>query len=138
MALSPEQCPQCGGALEGAQGQVHATCPFCGRAHAPARADRVDEGGAREAREGGADDAGVDEHLREHLGAGEKSEALRYYEAFQYLVLYTAHEVEDLDALEAMATPLLEDTARQLGVDYVAPAARGVRITFAYVDELLQ
>lgn len=57
---------------------------------------------------------------------------------FQYLVLYTAYEVDDLDELEAMATPLMQDVARQLGVDYVAPHARGERIGFATIERLLE
>ena len=73
----------------------------------------------------------------DHLGAGEKTEALVYYECFQYLVLYTAYEVDDLDELEAIATPLMQDVARQLGVDYTPPDARGERVRFATIDRLL-
>lgn len=37
-----------------------------------------------------------------------------------------------------MATPLMQDVARQLGVDYVAPHARGERIGFATIERLLE
>ncbi|MEQ8280012.1 MAG: hypothetical protein RMA76_42715 [Deltaproteobacteria bacterium] len=137
--LNPESCPQCGGALEGAQGQVFVACPFCGveltRTLSPIESMKR----ALEKR------ASVEPKMNalmgvyaEHLGAGRKARALEYYECFQYLVLYTAYEVEDLDELEAMATPLMRDVARQLDVAYEPPHARGVRITFETIDRLLE
>jgi hypothetical protein len=63
--------------------------------------------------------------------------ALLYYEAFTYLVLWTSHEVEDLAELEAMASPLMKEAARQLKTTYVAPVDRGETVTFASVDALL-
>ncbi len=136
--LNPESCPQCGGALEGAQGQVFVACPFCGveltRHLSPIESMKraLEKRAAVEPKMNA-----LMNRYAEHLGAGRKAEAFVYYECFQYLVLYTAYEVEDLFELEAMATPLLEDVARQLEVEYVAPHARGERIGFDTIDRLV-
>lgn len=136
--LTAEQCPQCGGGLENAQGQTHVVCPFCGceitRRLSPIESMKR---ALEKRREVEPKMQALMNIYADHLGAGRKDEALRYYEAFQYLVLYTAHEVDDLDALEAMATPLLEDTARQLDVEYTPPAKRGDRVTFASIEALI-
>lgn len=79
--LNAESCPQCGGALENAQGQVYVACPFCSveltRTLSPIESMKR----ALEKR------ASVEPKMNalmnvyaQHLGAGRKAEALVYYE----------------------------------------------------------
>ena len=132
------KCASCGAALEGTQGKAHAVCPFCGteaklmispvetfQRHFE-RKERVQRLMDR-----------LMERYADLLGGGRREPALLYYEAFTYLVMWTAQDVEELFELEAMVTPLMKDAARQLGLTYRSPVERGELVTFASVDRLL-
>lgn len=139
MTFIAQQCPQCGGALEDTQGRTSVGCPFCGaelaRHLTPIESTKraLEKRAAMEPRMNA-----LMGRYAELLGGGRPEEALVYYESFQYLVLYTAYEVDTLEELEAMATPLVADSARQLGVDYVPPNERGVVVSFEHLDRLIE
>lgn len=76
------------------------------------------------------------ERYADALGAGNKLEAMRFYEPFQYLVGALSFEVVELEELEAWAKPLLESTARELGVEFRSAAERGVVVSWDYARGL--
>jgi hypothetical protein len=133
------KCASCGASLSDTQGKAHAVCRFCGTevklVLTPVESfqrhfDRKEQVQPQM--------NALMERYADLMGRGAKLEALRYYEAFTYLVLWTAQEVEELAELEAMVTPLMRDGARQIGVPYVPPCERGEQVTFASVDLLLE
>ncbi len=131
------RCPTCGAGLEGTQGQTLAVCRFC-RTEVRLTLTPID--GMTRALEKKAEVESRMNALMERYAASlvtDVRRALLYYEAFTYLVLWTSHEVEDLAELEAMASPLMKEAARQLKTTYVAPVDRGETVTFASVDALL-
>lgn len=138
MPMQAMQCPSCGAGLEKTRGQAHAVCAFCGTevklviSPVETLQRQLDKKASVEPTMNA-----LMERYAELLGSGQKEEALRYYEAFTYLVMWTSQEVEDLSELEAMVTPLMRDAARQIGVAYRAPVDRGEAVTQSSIDRLL-
>ena len=133
------QCASCGAALEDTQGKSHVVCRFCGT-EAKLMISPVESMQRHFARKEQVQ-ARMDRLMDRYaalLGGGQRERALLYYEAFSYLVMWTAQEVEDLPELEAMLTPMMREAARQIGVPYRSPAERGEAVSFASVDRLLE
>jgi uncharacterized Zn finger protein (UPF0148 family) len=139
MSMQSMQCPSCGAGLEGTQGQAHVVCRFCGTESklSITPVESVQRHYQKKEQVQSTMDR-LMERYAELLGRGHREAALPYYEAFTYLVMWTAQEVEDLSVLEPMITPMMRDAARQLGIAYRAPAERGEAVTFASVQRLLQ
>ncbi|MEO0813282.1 MAG: hypothetical protein AAFY60_10500 [Myxococcota bacterium] len=136
-SASETKCPGCGGTLSDTQGQSVVRCPYCGtdvRIQLTAAESMAAIMNKRRALEPAMN--ALMDHYASLLGAGQKTEAMVYYEAFTYLTLVMSYEVQELHELEAMATPLLEDTARQLDISYHPPKQRGTALRWAHVDRL--
>ena len=138
MALSAINCASCGAALEDTQGKVHVVCRFCGT-ESKLQINPV-ESFERHYQKKEQVQALMDQLMERYaglMGRGEKELALRFYEAFTYLVVWTAQEVQELSDLEAMISPMMKDAARQIGIAYRSPAERGEVVTFDSVRKLL-
>jgi hypothetical protein len=137
VALQPMQCPSCGAALEETQGKAVVACRFCGTEAKVTLTpiESIQRHYERKALVQRKMDL-LMQRYAELLGNGHREDALRYYEAFTYLVVWTGLEVDDLPELEAMVTPMMHEAARQLGVKYQPPAERGEEMTLGGVDLL--
>lgn len=70
------------------------------------------------------------------LGSGQRAQAMELYEAFQYVVLALAYDVEELEDLEGIATPLVQQAARQIGAEYSPPGERDEIMSWSRVEAL--
>ena len=130
-------CRNCGGALPPPAGAQELTCAYCG-ASKRLELTAVQSMELALARRHEFDPwmKALMERYADALGAGDKGEAMRFFEPFQYFVGALSFEVEELEELEAWAKPLLESTARELGLDFQSAAERGVVVSWDYARGL--
>lgn len=132
-------CPSCGAGLEDTRGKAHVVCRFCGTESklVISPVESFQRHFERKQRVQPLMDR-LMERYADLLGRGEKKSALLHYEAFSYLVMWTAQDVDGLGTLEAMVTPMMHDAARQLGLTYIPPVDRGEQVSFGSVEALLE
>lgn len=139
MGEEATSCPSCGAGLSNTQGLAVVKCQFCGTdVRIRLTAVETMQASLDRRREVEPIMNLLMDRYADLLGSGQKAEAIRYYEAFTYLVLWIAHDVDELDELEAMATPLMEEAARQLDIPYAPPRNRQQRVTWASVRALAE
>jgi hypothetical protein len=139
MSMRTMQCPSCGAGLEGTQGRAFVVCRFCGTESklSISPVETLQRHYQKKEQVQPLMDR-LMERYADLMGRGFKQEALLFYEAFTYLVVWTSQEVEELGTLEAMITPMMKDAARQIGIPYRPPAERGEEVSFASIERLLQ